>query len=76
MRHSAHLTGKDHRDLLGIIDLVYGASCPDALFSPLFEKLARAIGCSSALYLATGAGPRPKARGATIYKSVDLNHCC
>ena len=73
---SANLKGRDYQDFLEIIDLTYGANCPDALFSPLFEKLARAIGCSSALYLATGAGPRPKARGATIYKSVDLNHCC
>jgi DNA-binding CsgD family transcriptional regulator len=68
MRHSAHLTGKDYRDLLEIIDLTYGANCPDALFSPLFEKLARAIGCSGALYLATGAGPGPKARGAIMFE--------
>ena len=69
MRHSAHLTGRDHRDLLEIIDLVYGASCPDALFPPLFEKLAKTIGCSGALYLATDADlPRPKARGAIMFE--------
>jgi DNA-binding CsgD family transcriptional regulator len=69
MRHSAHLTGKDHRDLLEIIDLVYGASCPDALFPPLFEELAKAIGCGSALYLTASAGlPGPKARGAIMFE--------
>jgi DNA-binding CsgD family transcriptional regulator len=69
MRHSAHLTGSDYRQLLEIIDLTYGASCPDALFPPLFEELAKALGCSSALYLATGAGlPRPKARGAIMFE--------
>jgi DNA-binding CsgD family transcriptional regulator len=68
MRHSAHLTGKDHRDLLGIIDLVYGASCPEALFPPLFEKLEKAIGCDSAVYVPVGDGglPRPNSRGAII----------
>ena len=68
MRHSTHLKGKDYRDLLEIIDLTYGANCPDALFPPLYEKLARAIGCSGALYLATGAGPGPKARGAIMFE--------
>jgi DNA-binding CsgD family transcriptional regulator len=68
MRHSAQLTGKDYRDLLEIIDLVYGASCPDTLFPPLFEKLEKAIGCDSAVYVPVGdAGlPRPNSRGAII----------
>jgi DNA-binding CsgD family transcriptional regulator len=68
MRHSAHLTGKDHRDLLEIIDLVYGASCPDALFPPLFEKLEKVIGCDSAVYVPVGGAglPRPDSRSAII----------
>jgi DNA-binding CsgD family transcriptional regulator len=69
MRHSARLTGKDYRDLLEIIDLTYGAICPEALFPPLFEKLARAIGCNSAVYLPVGdAGlPSAKARGCIVF---------
>ena len=65
---SVDLKGRDYRDLLEIIDLVYGASCPDALFLLLFEKLAKAIGCDSAVYVPVGdAGlPRPNPRGAII----------
>ena len=69
MGHSALLTGKDYRDLLEIVDLVYGASCPEALFPSLFEKLARAIGCNSAVYLPVGdAGlPSAKAHGCIVF---------
>ena len=68
MRHSAHLTGKDHRDLLGIIDLVYDASCPDALILPLLEKLVKVIGCANAAYMPVGdAGlPRQNLRGVVV----------
>jgi DNA-binding CsgD family transcriptional regulator len=68
VRRSAHLTGRDYRELLDIIDLVYGASCPDALFLPLFEKLAKAIGCDSAAYMPVGdAGlPRQNLRGVVV----------
>jgi DNA-binding CsgD family transcriptional regulator len=61
------LKGRDYRDLLEIIDLVYGASCPDALFLPLFEKLAKAIGCDSAVYVPIDAGKaRPNSRSTII----------
>jgi DNA-binding CsgD family transcriptional regulator len=74
MRLSAHMKGKDYRDLIEIIDLTYGASCPDALFGPLFEKLVRAIGCNSALYLQTTGVGRPKASGAVVFElSQQLN---
>ena len=59
---SAHLKGKDYRDLLEIIDLTYSASCPDALFPPLFEKLASAIGCKGVAYLPLGEGSIPTTR--------------
>jgi DNA-binding CsgD family transcriptional regulator len=68
MRHSAHLTGKDHRDLLGIVDLVYGASCPDALFPPLFEKLAKAIGCTTGVFMLGESVPR--ARGGFVFQTT------
>jgi DNA-binding CsgD family transcriptional regulator len=70
LRLATDLKGRDYRDLLEIIDLVYGASCPDALFPPLFEKLAKAIGCDSAVYVPFGdAGlPRPDSRSAIILK--------
>src|SRR5579864_5992722 len=68
MRHSARLTGRDYRNLLEIIDLTYAASCPDALFPALFEKLEKAIGCDSAVYVPVGdAGlPRQNLRGAIL----------
>jgi hypothetical protein len=64
------LKGKDYRNLLEIIDLTYCAPCSEALFPPLYEKVARAIGCNSALYLAvTGAGlPKAKASGAVLFE--------
>jgi DNA-binding CsgD family transcriptional regulator len=73
MRHSAHLKGKDYRDLLEIIDLVYGASCPNTLFPPLFEKLEKTIGCDSAAYMPFGGAglPRQDLRGA-IEMELDL----
>ncbi len=74
MSSSADLKGKDYRDLLEIIDLVYGASCPDALFPPLFEKLAKAIGCDSAVYVPVGGAglPRQNLRGAVLEVSLQL----
>lgn len=71
MRLSAALKGKDYRDLLEIIDLTYSGSCADALFPPLFEKLARAIGCDSAVYMPMGeAGlPRTKIRGPMVFET-------
>jgi DNA-binding CsgD family transcriptional regulator len=71
MRLSAHLKGKDYRDLLEISDLTYSASCPDALFGPLFEQLARAIGCNSAIYIPIGKAPRPreKACGTIVFEA-------
>jgi len=65
---SADLKGKDYRDLFEIIDLVYGASSPDALFPALFEKLAKTIGCNSAVYVpvAGTSPPRWKARGTIL----------
>jgi DNA-binding CsgD family transcriptional regulator len=62
------LKGRDYRDLLEIIDLVYGASCPDALFLPLFEKLAKAIGCDSAVYvpIRDAGQPRPNSHSTII----------
>jgi DNA-binding CsgD family transcriptional regulator len=68
---SERLKGKDYRDLLEIIDFTYGASCPDALFPPLFEKLAKAIGCHSAVYMPVGGAglPKWKARGATVLET-------
>src|SRR5216684_1647416 len=68
MRHSAHLTGRDYRDLLEIIDLTYGASCPDSLFPALFEKLARAIGCTTAVFM-LGESGLPRARGAVVFQT-------
>ena len=71
MRLSAHLKGKDYRELLGIIDLAYSASSPDRLFAPLFEKLAKAIGCNSAIYLPIGEAPRPtreNVRGTMMFE--------
>ena len=51
--------------------MTYCAPCSEALFPPLYEKLARAIGCNSALYLAvTGAGlPKAKASGAVLFET-------
>ena len=71
MRLSVHLKGKDYRDLLEIIDLTYSASCPDALFPPLFEKLARAIGCGAAAYLPLGEGsiPRTRIRSPIVFQA-------
>lgn len=68
MRLSAQLKGNDCQNLLEIIDLTYGASSPDALFPPLFERLAKAIGCSSAVYMPVGGGglPKWKARGTIV----------
>ena len=68
MSSSAQLKGKDYQDLLEIIDLTYGASCPDALFPPLFERLAKAIGCSSAVYMPVGEAALPKwnSRGTIV----------
>jgi DNA-binding CsgD family transcriptional regulator len=67
MRHSAHLTGRDYRDLLEIIDLVHGASCPDALFPPLFEKLEKAIGCTTGVFMLGESVPR--ARGGFVFQT-------
>jgi DNA-binding CsgD family transcriptional regulator len=67
MRHSAHLTGKDYRDLLEIIDLTYGASSPDALFPALFEKLAKAIGCTTGVFMLGESVPR--ARGGFVFQT-------
>jgi len=75
VRLSTELKGKDYRALWEIVDLTYGASCPDALFPPLFEKLAKAIGCNSVVYLPVeGAGlPRAEARGSiTVNTSLQL----
>lgn len=71
MRLSPQLKGKDYRDLLEIIDLTYGAGCPDALFPPLFEKLARAIGCTTGVFM-FGESGLPRARGAFLFR---LSHC-
>lgn len=71
MKLSAPLRGKDYRDLLEIVDLTYSASCSDTLFPLLFEKLARAIGCNSAVYIPVGdAGlPRRNAHGTIVFET-------
>ena len=68
MRLSAQLKAKDYRDLLEIIDLTYGASCPEALFPPLFEELSRAIGCTTGVFM-FGESGLPRVRGAFVFQT-------
>lgn len=61
------LNGNDCKSLLEIVDIVYGASCPDVLLSRLFEKLEITIGISSAVFLPSTAGKMQfKARGGIL----------
>ncbi len=62
------LSGGDYRSLLEIVDLAYGASCPDMLLSLLFKKLEKAIGFSSAVFLPMGGeGMKLKAHGSIVF---------
>jgi DNA-binding CsgD family transcriptional regulator len=67
VRLSEHLKGKDYRQLLEIIDVAYGASSPDALFPPLFERLANAVGCTTGVFMLGESVPM--LRGAYAFQT-------